>query len=71
MRVAELKNITGEGWVCGKCGSALESRPVDIIYMGSIFNVELPCCPACGFTFIPPELAHGKMEEAEKILEDK
>ena len=71
MRDAELKSITGDGWVCGKCGAALERKPVDITYMGSSFNVELPCCASCGFVFIPPELANGKMEEVEKILEDK
>ena len=71
MRTTELKDINAEGWACRKCGSALRRMPVDITYMGSSFNVELPCCPACGFTFIPPELADGKMEEVEKILEDK
>lgn len=71
MRDAELKGITGEGWVCQRCDAPLKRMPVDITYMGSSFHVELPCCPSCGFTFIPPELANGKMQEVEKILEDK
>jgi hypothetical protein len=71
VRTAELKEITGEGWRCGRCDAELVSKQVDVTYMASVFSVELPCCPACGFTFIPPELANGKMEEAEKILEDK
>jgi len=68
---AELKEITGEGWQCQSCQSALQQMPVDISYMGSNFQVELPRCAKCGFTFIPPELALGKMREVEKILEDK
>ncbi len=68
---AELKEITGEGWQCQNCQSTLQRMPVDISYMGSNFQVELPRCVKCGFTFIPPELALGKMREVEKILEDK
>ena len=68
---AELREITGEGWVCQTCNEPLQRLPVDITYMGSNFQVELPRCPKCGFTFIPPELALGKMLEVEKILEDK
>ncbi len=68
---AELKEINAEGWVCGRCSEPLCRLPVDITYMGSNFQVELPRCPRCGYTFIPPELALGKMLEVEKILEDK
>ena len=68
---AELREITGEGWLCQSCDTPLERLPVDITYMGSNFQVELPRCPRCGYTFIPPELALGKMLEVEKILEDK
>ncbi len=68
---AELKEISAEGWLCGRCNEALQRLPVDIAYMGSVFQVELPRCPKCGYTFIPPELALGKMLEVEKILEDK
>jgi len=68
---AELREITGEGWECQHCHVPLQRMPVDIQYMGSNFQVELPRCAQCGFTFIPPELAMGKMREVEKILEDK
>jgi ribosomal protein S27AE len=67
----DLSAITAEGWVCGSCGIPLERGLVRITYMKSSFPVELPRCPRCGFTFIPPELAMGKMLEVEKILEDK
>ncbi len=68
---AEVKDITGEGWVCANCKEKLVKQQVRITYLNSAFEVDLPCCPKCGFTFIPPELAEGKMLEAERILEDK
>ncbi|MDR1945644.1 MAG: DNA-binding protein [Desulfovibrio sp.] len=71
MSTADLRDTDAEGWVCVTCGTALERRSVDITYMASVFKVELPRCPKCGFTLIPPELALGRMLEAEKILEDK
>ena len=71
MHVTETSSITAEGWVCGKCGAVLERALVAVTYMGSSFEVELPRCPQCGFTYIPEELAQGKMLEVERILEDK
>jgi len=63
--------VESKGWRCGKCGEPLQPVEADISYMGSIFKVDLPGCPACGFTYIPPDLAMGKMLEVEKLLEDK
>ena len=71
MHVTETSSITAEGWVCGKCDAVLERALVPITYMGSSFEEELPRCPQCGFTYIPEELAQGKMLEVERILEDK
>ncbi len=68
---AELKDISAQGWLCETCKAPLEVLPADILYMGSSFTVDLPRCPKCGYTFIPPELAEGKMREVEQILEDK
>ncbi len=68
---AELKEINAEGWICQKCQIPLEQLPVDIAYLDSNFQVLLPRCPQCGFTYIPEELALGKMLEVERILEDK
>ncbi|MDL2317152.1 DNA-binding protein [Desulfovibrio sp. OttesenSCG-928-A18] len=68
---AQISSVDAGGWRCGSCDAPLENMPVDITYMGSSFQVELPRCPRCGYTFIPPELAEGKMLEVERILEDK
>ncbi len=58
-------------WLCAKCGIPLESRNVEVGYMGSKYPVPLPRCPSCGLVFIPEQLAVGKMAEIEKLLEDK
>ncbi len=71
LATSQLPEMNVEGWVCRKCGGALAPFPVDVTYMGSSFRVDLPGCPACGLTFIPPILADGKMVDVEKLLEDK
>ncbi|WP_319777272.1 DVU_1557 family redox protein [Maridesulfovibrio sp.] len=58
-------------WLCASCGKALKPSPVELEYLDSRFNVELPTCPDCGFVLIPEELALGKMAEVERMLEDK
>jgi hypothetical protein len=45
--------------------------PVELEYLGSLFNVELPACPGCGMVLIPESLALGKMNQVEHLLEDK
>lgn len=67
----ELPEIKAEGWMCRQCGRSLKPMATEITYASSSFKVELPGCPDCGFIFIPPELALGKMLEVEKLLEDK
>ena len=57
--------------ICLQCDLPLELGKVEVGYLGSKFPVELLCCPKCGQTFIPEELALGKMAEVEKMLEDK
>jgi hypothetical protein len=44
---------------------------VNVAYLGNAFPVELLRCPQCGLTFVPEELALGKMAEVEQALEDK
>ncbi|MDR3557532.1 MAG: hypothetical protein P4L55_22470 [Syntrophobacteraceae bacterium] len=58
-------------WLCAKCGLPLEVGKVDVGYLGSVFPVDLYRCTKCGQTFVPEELAEGKMAEVEKLLEDK
>lgn len=58
-------------WVCGKCGAQLEKAPVNISYLGAGFPVDLWQCKKCKRPLITPDMAMGKMLEAEKVLEDK
>jgi hypothetical protein len=57
--------------ICLQCDLPLEMGKVNVAYLGSMFPVDLLRCPKCGQTFIPEELALGKMAQVEKILEDK
>jgi hypothetical protein len=57
--------------VCTKCNLPLKIAQVTVKYLDSAFPVELPQCPQCGATYVPEELAVGKMLEVEKALEDK
>ena len=57
--------------ICASCDVELSPKTVTLSYMNGSFPVELLSCPKCGFTYIPEELAVGKMLRVEKALEDK
>ena len=57
--------------ICGRCNVKLEQIKVSVFYLNSAFEVVLPRCPKCGLTYVPKELAQGKMLEVETLLEDK
>lgn len=69
-RFPELMAAYAE-WRCGRCGGQLETVQTRLEYLGSVFDVELPGCRACGASLVFEELALGKMLEVERILEDK
>ena len=60
-----------EGWKCAACDEPMQPTAINLEYLGSTFNVELPCCPKCGLVLIPEALATGKMADVERLLEDK
>jgi hypothetical protein len=49
----------------------MEVGPVELTYLGSSFWIDLPRCPKCGLFLVPEELATGRMNEVELLLEDK
>lgn len=57
--------------VCGQCLVPLQPGKVVATYLGNTFPVDLLRCPGCGFTYVPEELALGKMLQVEQALEDK
>ncbi len=67
----EQNGATDSILICFQCDLPLEMGKVEVGYLGNKFPVDLHRCPKCGQTFIPEELALGKMTEVEKILEDK
>ncbi len=57
--------------ICAKCGIKLSIGKVTLAYMGNSFPVDLYKCPQCSLVYIPEDLSLGKMNMAEKALEDK
>ncbi len=57
--------------VCVQCGICLTPGKVTLSYLESNFPVELLKCSQCGLVYIPEELATGKMQQVEAVLEDK
>ena len=60
-----------KNWLCAACGIALQPGKVTVSYLDNAYPVELLRCPRCGLTWVPEEIALGKMAEVEKTLEDK
>ena len=71
MSVITVPGTGAEGWRCGPCDEDMVMKAVELTYLNSQFNVELPTCPKCGYVFIPESLALGKMHQVEQLLEDK
>ncbi|HTY23565.1 MAG TPA: hypothetical protein VMC85_10570 [Desulfomonilaceae bacterium] len=70
--MTEIINQTEwDNWLCASCGIALEPGKVTVSYLDNAYPVEMLRCPHCGLTWVPEELALGKMAEVEKTLEDK
>lgn len=61
----------GPELLCAKCQLPLAASKVEATYLGNKFPVDLLRCPGCGFTYVPEELALGKMLDVEQALEDK
>ena len=69
--VIKVPGAEADGWKCGRCDEPLVMKPVELTYLESLFNVELPVCPTCGYVLVPEGLALGKMHQVEQLLEDK
>jgi hypothetical protein len=44
---------------------------VEFSYLNRSFRHKVPRCPQCGQVYIPEKLASGRMNEVEKMLEEK
>ncbi|NTV35552.1 MAG: hypothetical protein HGA53_01220 [Anaerolineaceae bacterium] len=67
----QIPEGSNKNWVCGKCGSQLETASININYLGSSYPVDLLVCKKCKRPLVPANLANGKMLEVEKLMEDK
>ena len=57
--------------ICHKCSRELVPTETGFYYMGHKMKHTVPACPVCGQTYISPDLAAGKIREAEMQMEDK
>jgi uncharacterized Zn finger protein len=64
-------NLKQPNIFCKKCGMHLTLSKVTFEYLGNVFPAELHKCSQCGLVYIPESLATGKMQQVEKMLEDK
>ena len=71
MSVIKVPEADAAGWRCAACDVDLVYKAVELEYLDSLFNVELPVCPRCNMVFISETLAGGKMSQVEHLLEDK
>ncbi|MBI9081187.1 MAG: DNA-binding protein [Pseudodesulfovibrio sp.] len=71
MSVIKVPEADVAGWYCATCDEEMVLQSVELEYLDSLFNVELPACPKCRFVLIPEGLALGKMHQVEQLLEDK
>ena len=57
--------------ICERCQLPLAKAKTKLMYQGVKFDADLLSCPQCRQTFVPEDLALGKMHELEITLEDK
>ncbi|MDF2654166.1 MAG: hypothetical protein K0R19_640 [Bacillota bacterium] len=57
--------------ICDRCKVDMAESEVEFSYLNRSFRHKVPRCPKCGQVYIPEKLASGRMNEVEKMLEEK
>ncbi|MDF3000309.1 MAG: hypothetical protein K0Q48_428 [Bacillota bacterium] len=57
--------------ICDRCKVDMTESEVEFSYLNRSFRHKVPRCPQCGQVYIPEKLASGRMNEVEKMLEEK
>lgn len=57
--------------ICDKCQVEMAEHDVEFTYLNRSFRHKVSRCPECGQVYIPEKLASGRMNEVEKMLEEK
>lgn len=71
MSAIRVPEAAVQGWKCAACGCELTYQEVAMQYLGGLFQVELLGCRTCGQVLVTEQLAQGKMQAVEQVLEDK
>lgn len=57
--------------ICDKCKVEMIDKEVQFSYLDKSFRHKVKRCPKCGQVCISEELVDGRMNQVEKMLEDK
>jgi uncharacterized protein with PIN domain len=57
--------------ICQKCNLKMQEMDTEFSYLGRSFRHKVLRCEKCGQVYIPKELATGRMQEVEQVLEEK
>lgn len=57
--------------ICDKCKVEMTEHEAEFTYLNRSFRHKVPRCPQCGQVYIPEKLANGRMDEVEKMMEEK
>ena len=57
--------------ICDKCQVEMKEFDAEFAYLNRSFRHKVSRCPECGQVYIPERLATGRMNEVEKMMEEK
>ena len=66
-----MEENQNEKIICAKCNVELQPTKINLHYLDNRMSHEFLSCPVCHQVYIPEEMAHGRMHEIERMLEDK
>ena len=57
--------------ICDLCKVEMVEQNAEFAYLNRSFRHKVLRCPECGQIFIPEKLANGRMNDVERMLEEK
>lgn len=71
IRQKKEKKVEQPKMTCLKCQVAMEMKQKGFSYLGRVFHTDILTCPVCGQVYVSEDLAKGRMNEVETLMEDK
>ncbi len=57
--------------ICDLCQIEMVEQNAEFTYLNRSFRHKVLRCPECGQVYIPEKLANGRMNDVERMLEEK